>query len=453
MLRYIFTSLIRNGYRSLIPVVICTAITVLLCLYGRTMDENQTALDETYRNTRLEAYVARRNDLRGARISKELAEKIGNTEHIETAKYLLCDIHFEWDSLPYSEEEGEGDKTAEIPPVTKTYLNINNIEVPPEKEAELIATGIERDQIKANYFSIWLSEVYPEIPVLQCSNTLSAFERFSFESKNDAVFLLDEYKDTFFTSEEYLVIASMQLFNDLKIAYGDYILLHCYEPISKYDWQFGRTNVEVASIPVKVVGSYSGEGKLYGNLALGYKVFEATGMPIEFQTAKYVLKNVDTLEEFKQQILDLGFVSSKQLSNDDDIALVIDDKKFTESVDTLTSNLSLQRALYPVLILVCLGIGMLCAWLLTRSRRGEYAIMRSIGASRRMVIATALTEQVVLALVGVSLGWLLFSRTQASGVMAYASIGLVFGCYCLGSGLSVFLCTRINVMAIMKEKE
>lgn len=443
MLRYILVSIRRNSYKSLIPLALCATLVALLCVFSSSMTKQEKELETTLLTARLPAYITRNAQRYGSiELPKELAEKVDALGYCQASYYMMNELRVEYAVLD------EDDKQE----VIQYTFGVKDMVLSAEEIASADAYGVEHDVLRHIKFQTWLADEYQHMAQLGCANDIHGIERFAIESKTDSMYIIDEYKDTMFINEEYLVALPSNVISDLGLLPGDMIMLTCYETVDLLKWS-GVQQIKRVKIPVRIAASFGGLKDIYGNFALGERICDELGMKINYHSASYILKNIETFETFKEKMQALGFVSVTVGKDEGALALVIDDEGFTTSVDAISSNLTLQRRLYPVLILSSMAMGLLAAWLLTRSRRNEYAIMRSLGMRSSVVVCTALLEQIILAATGALIGLILVFRTQAIDAKAYTTAALVLGCYCLGSTFAILLCTRANVMAIMKDKE
>ena len=97
-------------------------------------------------------------------------------------------------------------------------------------------------------------------------------------------------------------------------------------------------------------------------------------------------------------------------------------------------------------------IGFFLCFLLARSRKSEFAIMRMLGESVSRITVKALREQFVLCAAGIVLGAGTVTLT-GSGQMEPAICGGILLCYTLGAAVAVMMTVHVNVMEILRDKE
>lgn len=131
--------------------------------------------------------------------------------------------------------------------------------------------------------------------------------------------------------------------------------------------------------------------------------------------------------------------------------LLVQDETFQNTLNEIQSNLSTLRLLLPLLIVLCGGIGFFANYLSTRSRIKEFAVMRCLGMKRRRIFVLAFGENLLLALAGGVIG--LLAGGIVNGGLNAVSLACGAGltaAFLLGTALSVWRITCVNVMKLMK---
>ena len=134
--------------------------------------------------------------------------------------------------------------------------------------------------------------------------------------------------------------------------------------------------------------------------------------------------------------------------------VMIQDETYQNTLEELGSNLSMLRLMLPVLTVLCGGIGFLAAYLATRGRVREFAVMRCLGLKQRSIFAQVFGEQVLLAIVGAVAGGIAgFLLDRSVFGEALAKAGLLLGIFLGGAAVASWNVTRVNVMKLMKMEE
>lgn len=161
------------------------------------------------------------------------------------------------------------------------------------------------------------------------------------------------------------------------------------------------------------------------------------------------------LEENKKIIYDT-FVSPKlaNTSGETKFGVFINDEEFTGSVREFESNLKTLRLLSPILLMLFAGVGFLAAYLTTRGRKREFAVMRCIGRKQLGITLQVFLEQLFLALVGAALGVSIALLIEGGyPLSALTRAGTLLGLFLFGAAAACLVVTRVNVMKFMKTED
>ena len=185
----------------------------------------------------------------------------------------------------------------------------------------------------------------------------------------------------------------------------------------------------------------------------GIPYIEHEDITLSYSSLSFRLRNLRNLSEFKEELAERGYTSIGKYDRARKF-VVIEDTLLNSSVSSLERHIAYMRILFIVTYLLAAVIGFVISYLMTKSRRKELAMMRSMGAGRLRTFFAFFTEQAVLAVVGFGLG--------------IAVLGLFFGgiltvqwpyflgylaCYVLGIALSILVMNRVNVMGILTKED
>lgn len=208
-----------------------------------------------------------------------------------------------------------------------------------------------------------------------------------------------------------------------------------------------RQVVTLKVVGLHPIGSANG-GKAYVPLA-GFRQLlgdQEEAWDFTLNRLTFSVQNSEQLPGFKDALTELG------LNDPEGLHAAIDDRILQGTVAPIQRNLSLLENLHGFLYAAVIGIGFFLCFLLARGRKPEYAVMRLLGESTAQVTFKAMTEQLVLCLLGILLGTgtLLIAGQGSPDISA---CGAVLVCYILGAALAVMLTVRVNVMEILRDKE
>lgn len=276
----------------------------------------------------------------------------------------------------------------------------------------------------------------------------------NFESSDELVRLrkeirwLDGYDESCLQGEERICIVSEKWGYDL----GDTVPFLATTTV-------GISEVE-GIFHLKVVGTYPGKITAL-SAVMPLKTFEAltvaantankqAGVIYEWtanlEEVYFTVKDNQQLDEIKSMMIERGLTDSEMLR------LRIDDRILKETVDPIESNLAMLEGSYLFFFVMIAAIGFFISFLLARSRKGEYAVMRMLGESRVKITQKALLEQFIFCIAGVILGAVAV-RLLAENGFNFAICAVILLCYTVGAAAAVMLTVRVNVMDILRDKE
>lgn len=203
---------------------------------------------------------------------------------------------------------------------------------------------------------------------------------------------------------------------------------------------------------LRVIGTVSGQtgGTVWCPLYIQLRdgIFES----FRIDRCSFDIRDNARLEENKKIIYDT-FVSPKlaNTSGETKFGVFINDEEFTGSVREFESNLKTLRLLSPILLVLFAGVGFLAAYLTTRGRKREFAVMRCIGRKQLGITLQVFLEQLFLALVGAALGVSIALLIEGGyPLSALTRAGTLLGLFLFGAAAACLVVTRVNVMKLMK---
>ncbi len=261
-----------------------------------------------------------------------------------------------------------------------------------------------------------------------------------------------------FEGTEAKCVVSRQLFEKKGWKLGDRIVLDQY-----HYYRGGISNLELFMDPLETVTyEIAGYADMLNTKDTGYvpdilvpfqtvrDSFYRKGIPFYADSASFTVANSLELNEFKQEMKDLGLSGVSPTSTEssyDGKALSVNDSAFISSANHLRQMIDTVRAFFPFLLFLIVCVGYLITLLLLQSRKNEMALLRSIGLNRPQCFRVFFTEQLVLVITGVSVGSMLSVLLQgnygASSVLTGCLVGI---CYMLGNSLALWKLLNVSVM-------
>jgi len=217
-------------------------------------------------------------------------------------------------------------------------------------------------------------------------------------------------------------------------------------------------------VDVRVVGSFERQGSqdhIYCQLSAHIDpemLFAGDEAALEklyrytFDSASFTVP-ASRLEAFKDYLGSYGYSDAHHIGFVRSFVL-LEDKTYNDTVDTLTQQNRYIRTLYPCLYVLTGIIGMLVSFLLVAGRKSEYAIIRGLGARRVTPFTALLMEQALLCIIGCGIGlaaWALLSG-GVSTIQALLIAGFAL-CYLTGSAASAAVLGRTSALSLLSDEE
>lgn len=206
---------------------------------------------------------------------------------------------------------------------------------------------------------------------------------------------------------------------------------------------------------LRVIGTVSGQtgGTVWCPLYIQLR--DGISESFRVDRCSFDIRDNARLDDNKKIIYDT-FVSPKlaNTSGETKFGVFINDEEFTGSVREFESNLKTLRLLSPILLVLFAGVGFLAAYLTTRGRKREFAVMRCIGRKQLGITLQVFLEQLFLALVGAALGVCIALLIEGGyPLSALTRAGTLLGLFLFGAAAACLMVTRVNVMKLMKTED
>lgn len=173
-------------------------------------------------------------------------------------------------------------------------------------------------------------------------------------------------------------------------------------------------NCGSTEITVRVVGTIADDDSIY----LPWTLYESSIPDLYAATpadnVSFRLKDNHRIDAFQQEAA--AFYAPEHTSLGEHLGyehtLVIRDAQFRETTTAADRNLTMMRMLTPAFLVMALGIGLLLAALMLRTRRTEYAILRSMGQSAKFILLQSVTETLLAAVPGCTLALIVLRSAE-----------------------------------------
>ena len=169
-------------------------------------------------------------------------------------------------------------------------------------------------------------------------------------------------------------------------------------------------------------------------------------------SAHFLVANPLKINAFKDQMHKAGLMSVISEANglQRGNALTVHDETFIKTAARLKENITLTQILMPFVVVIVGFLGFVASYLLLQSRRPEFAIMRSLGVSRRSCFGMLLIESAVLELSGSLAG--VAAASFLVNMNATLGLGVVvpfFFVYMAGTAVALAMLGRFSVMQVL----
>ncbi|MBR5113843.1 MAG: ABC transporter permease [Oscillospiraceae bacterium] len=435
-LRFALISIRRGGLRSLVVPLVSLVLTVTVLFLGGVYQKWQNELDDALETSRIDGMVVSLNGryYSGLSLSVSAVRSLLEVEGVEDVA-VSFGYHY-W--LPEDEPD----------------FNPG-------------ATGRERRRD-------WIS-IQPEMVAL---NSLTAAKEFYYSDPD--ITWLDGWDESMLADTRYTPLLLRSTYNaepkcipavlstafmeEHGLALGDvFSCMVLYESIDNYPME----------IPVNLyaVGSYvqrEGRANIYVPLichapaelltggeapaSIGEKQFERLSAMLTFRTCRFRLSSARELDAVRERLREQGFSAVGRMSAIRTTVLLRDAAflKFTESMER---NIAMGKVLSTAISLMIVLLGFIISWLMTFSRRREFALMRGFGARKGRVFASFFLEQAILSLAGCLVGCLVLFWLYAGGATQPLAAAAYLVCYLLGTAVSILTVGKTDLMELLTVRD
>lgn len=250
--------------------------------------------------------------------------------------------------------------------------------------------------------------------------------------------------EDFYSSDAYQCIVSEELMAQLT---SDSLLLMVddaivSENVRKY------ASLGTGTVELTVVGTYAGTGN---QIFISFDAARRLGMEISKEESCDSLcffavdnDNLDAIYDTAQ-----GLFTKVNPNAGDKLAhkpaLIIHDEQYRATVAALEQNIARTGYLLPVVLVLGLGVGFLISFLYTRNERKTYALMRTLGMTRRKLFGSILREQLLLVAVAMLAALAVTKEPVPTAVY--------FTCYAVGCSACIIRAIRVPPTAILRDQE
>lgn len=209
-------------------------------------------------------------------------------------------------------------------------------------------------------------------------------------------------------------------------------------------------------ISMRVIGSYLSEGEnaVFAAWEPMSALLAKSGVAAEAHSMAFTVADNRQLGEAKTTLRKYFAPASHTNKTSNMHGLVMDDSLFIDTVVVLERGLALMRVVRVLVYVLSIGVSFLIAFLKIRTRKLEFAVMRSMGTRSITLYAEVLYEHILMSLLGIVAACCL---AVPLGVLSEQNdlsvVGVFMICYLVGVILAVAQVTAGNIMQTLKGKE
>ena len=250
------------------------------------------------------------------------------------------------------------------------------------------------------------------------------------------------FTEDFYRREDYVCLVSEGFYQQLE---SDSITLSITDPIINPIMQpeLGKGTVEF-----QVVGFYPGNWQIiYIPFEAAKKLEKELSGRISCDSISFLAADNRWLSALTEAAAErFGRVDPMFASNDTSaLALTVQDAQYQATVAALEQNIQRVTLLLPVILLLSLGAGFFASILSTRNQGRNYALMRTVGLTRKRLFLSVLSEQLLLPAVAGGIT----AAVSGEGVL----ILIYLLCYTAGCIACIIKTVTVPPTAILREQE
>ena len=174
-------------------------------------------------------------------------------------------------------------------------------------------------------------------------------------------------------------------------------------------------------------------------------------METNYSSCRFTLSSARKIDDFRDYLASNGVSQAGKLGSNR-LTVVLEDQTFIETAGSLERLISFCNIILPALFAALCLLGFVISWLVTGSRRMEFAILQGLGTQRTQVFFIFFLEQAIMCLLGSCLGGIVLIIT-GSGSSSITALFIFLLCYLAGCTFSIFLVGRTKLINLLSEKE
>ena len=252
-------------------------------------------------------------------------------------------------------------------------------------------------------------------------------------------------REDFFTSDESLIIVSEEAFGLL----GDAGTLRGFvtDPFIDRSLFPDEPTRGTGEQEFTVAGYYRGKGEeAFMPFDAAMELTDRISGTRSVDSIAFLAKDNERLDELREAAGKVfGTVDPEGSSGKYRFALTVHDEALTEKLAAFDQNLRRTECLIPAALALTLAAGLLMGFIATRSEKNAYALARSVGLTKKRLLASSFAEQLALPLLACLIMGAVFRRPLAAL--------LVLALYALGCLIAVLRAASVSPSKLLREQE
>ena len=253
------------------------------------------------------------------------------------------------------------------------------------------------------------------------------------------------FREDFYDSDDLICLVSEKSYETLvaEAEINDYVTDPRVSPELKKDLNVQGTDL----FSFTVAGTYQGGGDdIYIPFETGMIICDKLARARSIDSLSFLAKDNTKLDELRDAASDVfGTVDPYGTDGGLRFALTVHDEDYQLMLTALHQNIERTGYLIPVTFGLALAAGFLMGFIATRNESNTYALMRSVGMTKRRLLLAALLEQLLLPLLACAVMGAVFRAP----LPALA----VFLLYALGCTAAVLRAVSVSPTKLLREQE
>lgn len=273
-------------------------------------------------------------------------------------------------------------------------------------------------------------------------------DNIDFMSGNDSSFLTDD-KNNCIVEAEFAKQNNIVLGQEITFSLSIY----------KYDSGVYLTD-NIDNIKMNVIGIYDYNSATNTSIIVPAKslarLVKESGNEVFYDSLKFELKDPGKLNEFKQDVKNIGFsnINSQSVQSVAGNSLIVYDNIYIENASNILDALQMYRLFEIPFIILMFVLYVLVIFLLIKNKQLEMAISLSLGQSKKAVNFNLFLEIEILSILGCLLGVL--ALALITDIEIFSSLMIFFGFLILsilGIMLVIKLLMNFDIMQLLSKTD